>query len=265
LGGICRTGLRDQLGAKALAKRILPPDLRMWLRAQYHRFSVRPPVGAVHLGSLNRTRPISGVFGFDRGQQIDRYYIEAFLSRHAQDIKGVVLEVAEDTYTRRFGGSHVLRSEVLHREQGHPGVTIVADLAASTTSLGCEVFDCIILTQTLQFIYDLRAALASVYHALRPGGVLLATVPGISQISRFDMDRWGDYWRFTELSARRLVGEQFPATSVEVSGHGNVFAAISLLHGLAQEDVDTRKLDAVDPDYPVVLTIRAVRTNADAR
>ena len=47
---------------------------------------------------------LSRDFGFDRGTPIDRYYIESFLSTHASDIRGHVLEVADNTYTRRFGG-----------------------------------------------------------------------------------------------------------------------------------------------------------------
>ena len=38
--------------------------------------------GGLELGSLRRTTPISSSFGFDRGQPIDRYYIEDFLRRH---------------------------------------------------------------------------------------------------------------------------------------------------------------------------------------
>jgi SAM-dependent methyltransferase len=199
------------------------------------------------------------VFGYDRGEQIDRFYIEGFLAAHAQDIAGVVLEVADGTYTRRFGGVRVRRAEVLHLEPGHKGVTIVGDLSAAESPLGCNEFDCIVLTQTLQFIYELRPAIATLYRALRPGGVLLATVPGISQISRYDMDRWGDFWRFSALSTRRLLSETFPADAVEVRSYGNVLAAVALLHGLAQADIGTRKLVPNDPDYPVIIGIRAVK------
>ena len=32
---------------------------------------------------------------------------------------------------------------------------------------------------------------------LKPGRVLLTTLPGISQLCRYGMDRWGDFWRFS--------------------------------------------------------------------
>ena len=49
--------------------------------------------------------PVSRSFGFDRGTPVDRRYIEQFLARHAAAIRGDVLEVGDDGYTRRFGGA----------------------------------------------------------------------------------------------------------------------------------------------------------------
>jgi hypothetical protein len=73
------------------------------------------------------------------------------------------------------------------------------------------------------------------------------------------MDRWGDYWRFTTLSARRLFEAAFPPECVSVEAHGNVLAAAALLYGLAAEDLRTKELETDDPDYEVVITVRAVR------
>jgi len=158
---------------------------------------------------------LSRLWGFDRGLPLDRYYIERFLSAHALDIRGRVLEIQDDTYTRKFGGDRVTKSDVLHAVESNPQATIVADLTCAH-QIPSDTFDCVILTQTLQFIYDIRAAVKTLYRILKPGGVLLATVPGISQISRHDMDRWGDYWRFTILSAQRLLERAFPAANVRV-------------------------------------------------
>jgi SAM-dependent methyltransferase len=219
----------------------------------------RPPVGLVRFGSLRRVQPIGRIFGSEWGQCIDRYYIEAFLARHATDIHGHVLEVADSAYTRQFGGAHVERADVLHVSPDHPGATITADLTQNAYILPSETFDCIIFTQTLQFIYDVRAALATLYRVLKPGGVLLATCHGISQIARWDMDHWGEYWRFTSLSARKLFTEVFPDTLVTVQAHGNVLAAVAFLHGLVSEELQPEELDYFDPDYEVLITIRAVK------
>lgn len=217
-----------------------------------------PPAGVVDLGDLRRVSPISRSFGFDRGKCVDRYYIEKFLSRHASDVRGRVLEIGDDRYTRIFGGDRVLRSDVLHAVEGNPRATIVADLATGD-GLADGIFDCVIFTQTLPFIFDFRSALRHLYRILAEGGVVLATFPGISQISRYDADRWGDYWRFTSLSARRLFAEVFPPEAVEVETFGNVLAAVALLHGLAVEDVTPGELEHRDPDYEVIIAVRAVK------
>jgi len=242
---------------------MLPRGARGWIRVQQRRLSVCPPVGSVRLGSLRRLQPISRVYGFDRGLCIDRYYIDQFLSAHTPDIRGCVLEIGDDTYTRAFGGDHVSESDVLHVAEGDPKATIVADLTCAD-QIPSDVFDCIIFTQTLQFIYDMRAAIRTLHRILKPGGVLLATFPGISQISRYDMDRWGDYWRFTTLSARRLFEEVFPAGNVSVEAYGNVLAAIAFLHGLAAEELKQRELDHNDPDYEVLITVRVAKPGMES-
>jgi SAM-dependent methyltransferase len=234
-------------------------------RQAWERYTHGTAVGRVRFGSLRRLRPIGAVFGVKRGQSvdrcIDRYYITAFLARHAADIHGHVLEIADDTYTRRFGGDRVQCAEVLHAMPGNPAATIVADLT-SAPHIPSECFDCIILTQTLQYIYDVRAALRTVHRLLKPGGVVLATVPGISQTSRYDAEQWGEFWRFTTLSVRRLFGEAFPAQGLTIQGYGNVLVALSFLHGLLSEELRREELDYHDPDYELLITIRAQKLPA---
>jgi SAM-dependent methyltransferase len=212
---------------------------------------------------LRRLNPISTMFGYDRGRPIDRYYIEEdFLARHRDDVRGHVLEIGDASYTREFGGDQVAISDVLHVDEGNPQATIVADLS-SAEHIPSDTFDCIILTQTLHLIYDVRSAIQTLHRILKPEGVLLATFPGISQITR---SRWGDqwYWSFTQLSAKRLFEESFPATSVEVEAHGNVLTAISFLHGLAAEELREEELKSRTPGYEVIVTVRAVKPGAVA-
>lgn len=203
--------------------------------------------------------PVSQVFGFDRGRCIDRYYIENFLARHAEDIRGRVLEVADNTYTTRFGGNRVATSDILYVREGNPKATVVADLS-SDNAIPSDRFDCIIFTQTLQFIYNFQAAILSLHRILKADGVLLATFPGISQISRYDMERWGDYWRFTTLSAQQLFEEAFAKPDLKVEGFGNVLAANAFLHGLAAEELRREELDYRDRDYELLITVRAVKS-----
>ena len=150
-------------------------------------------MGRVRFGDLRRTTPIAREFGYQRGGPVDRYYIEGFLDEHRGDIAGRVLEIGDDGYTRRFGGARVTRADVLHVEPAAPGVTFVGALEDEAL-LPDDVFDCIILTQTLHLIFDFEAALRNVRRALVPGGVLLMTVPFISQM---DDGQWGSSWHYS--------------------------------------------------------------------
>lgn len=215
-----------------------------------------PPPRSVDLGTLRRLQPLDAGFGTGRGRPIDRHYIEGFLARQAGDVRGRVLEVADDRYTVRFGGDRVVQRDVLHAGRDNPRATLVGDLA-SGAGLPAERFDCFICTQTLQYVFPLAEAVRQIHRLLRPGGVLLLTVPGISQISPYDRDRWGEHWRFTPQAVQRLLDEAFGAAAVQVQGHGNVLAAIGFLHGLACEDLQVGELDHQDDRYPVLVTARA--------
>jgi len=218
----------------------------------------RPPPTTLETLGLTRLEPVSRTFGFDRGKPIDRWYIERFLAGHGADVRGRVLEVAESTYTDWYGGADVEHSDVLHAAKGNPHATIVGDL---TTGAGIPeaAFDCFLMTQTLPFIYDVAGAVRGAHRLLRPGGVVLATVPGMSQISREDQRDWGDWWRFTSQGARRLFADVFGADAVEVSAHGNVLAACAFLYGLAAEELTEAQLAFGDPEYELLMTVRAVR------
>lgn len=208
----------------------------------------------VRFGSLRRLEPVSREFGFDRGQPIDRYYIERFLERHAASVRGHVLEIGTGMYTKKFGGDRVAASEVLHLEEWKPGVTVVGDLTDPSLQLEDAHYDCIILTQVLHFIFDVPAALRNVNRLLRPGGALLLTEPGITAISRRDSERWGDFWRFTSQSIEGLLARELPGARCEVRADGNVLAAAAFLYGIAAGELKESELDHRDPDYEVILS-----------
>jgi SAM-dependent methyltransferase len=217
-----------------------------------------PAPGQLELGDLRRLTPLSREFGYDRGRPVDRYYIEAFLAASSPLIRGRVLEIGDRDYTERFGGDRVTRSDVLNINPGKPVTTIVADLADGQ-GIPSEAFDCVILTQTLHLLFDLRSAIATLHRILKPGGTLLLTVPGT--ISQVATDEWGAtwYWGFTELSLRRLLQEVFPAGSIELVQHGNVLVSIGFLQGMAVEEFSTAELDHRDALYPLVITARITR------
>jgi glycosyltransferase involved in cell wall biosynthesis/SAM-dependent methyltransferase len=218
-----------------------------------------PPLGRVRFGDFDRTSPISLDFGFDRGTPVDRYYIEMFLAAHSGEIRGSVLEVGDASYCRQFG-TGIVRQDVLHVATNNPAVTIVGDLSVPGV-LPKEAFDCLVVTQTLHFVYDMQAAVAEMHGALKPGGVLLLTCPGVSQVDR---GVWGStwFWSVTRPAAERMFADVFGAANVVVEARGNVYAAVCFLEGLALEEVDAAKLGVFDASYPIIVTVRARKSEA---
>ena len=238
----------ERILANLLGK--IPPEPRYRLRQRLCRLA-RP----AWLGTIRRTTPLSHHWGYDRGTPVDRYYIERFLEEHRGDIRGHVLEVRDSRYTARYGSS-IKHRDVLDIDPSNPHATLVADLTAADV-IPSDQFDCFVLTQTLQFIYDPRAALTEARRILRPGGVLLATVPALSRIDRHL--KTTDYWRFTAASCSSLFAEVFGIEQVTIRSYGNVLTAIAFLTGMAYQELSRRELEAYDEHFPVLIAVRAVK------
>ncbi|MCA1651526.1 MAG: methyltransferase domain-containing protein, partial [Acidobacteria bacterium] len=208
-------------------------------------------------GDLRRTDPMSREWGYDRGEPLDRYYIEAFLAGHSSEIRGAVLEVQEDDFTRRFGGPRVTAADIVDLDESNSRATIIADLRHATT-LRDAAYDCIILTQTLHVIDDVGAVLRECYRLLKPGGVLLATMPCASRVC-LEYGEDGDLWRMTPAGARALVERVFGAGHVQCTSYGNVLANIGFLTGAAVHELPEPELDILDPYFPALVGVRAAK------
>jgi SAM-dependent methyltransferase len=244
-------GKKVTSGLKNLIKKAIPPSGRLMIK----RLLARPRPGTLDFGSFARLKPISTDWGFDRGLPIDRFYIEKFLSTNSSAIAGHVIEIADRRYTLKFGGNRVTRSDVLHFAPGNPEATVVADLT-NAPGLPADSFDCMILTQTLNFIFDVRAALATIHRIMKPGGIVLVTVAGISQISQYDVENWGDFWRFTSYSLKRLCLEAGQWQEVDVRTWGNVLSSAGFLYGVASEELSPTDLEHSDPRYQLIISAR---------
>ncbi|MCS7007961.1 MAG: methyltransferase domain-containing protein, partial [Thermoleophilia bacterium] len=198
---------------------------------------------------MRSTLPLDPTWGAGRGTPIDRVYIARFLERHSADIRGRALEVKSPRYLSLFS-ENLDSIEILDVDATNPRATLVADLQVGA-GVPTDAFDCAIVTQVLHFIYDVPAALRTLHRALAPGGVLLATVPGITRLPHAEGERRSDLWRFTALSARCLVEDVFGSQRVQVETFGNVLAASAMLYGLAAEDLLPSELDYHDPAYEV--------------
>ncbi|HCF29840.1 MAG TPA: methyltransferase [Cyanobacteria bacterium UBA11049] len=256
---------------KQIAQQTLPVPIHNWLLAQVRAYRHNPPLGKVNFGELRRLTPIESDWGFDRSFPVHRYYLKRFLFEQAEDIRGHTLETEDGNYTHQFGRARVTKSDLLHLNEGNPYATIFGDLTCPD-QFPADTYDCVLLTQTLQLIYDLPAAVKTLYRILKPGGVVLATMPGLSrngdskpeQIADFrtcNTDNWSDYWcwSFTTVAAKRLFAEAFGAANVEVKSYGNVLSAIAALQGMATQELTASELDYCDPVYQVLITVRAVK------
>ncbi len=243
------------------ATMLLPARTRDWIRKQQRLHKLQSvPVGSVDFGGLRRLSPISAVFGKDRDLlTIERYYIEQFLQTHSADVKGRCLEMGDPAYTKKFGGAKVTQADVLNYVPGNPQATIVADLT-DAPHIPDDTFDCIIITQTLQMIFEVDKAIATLARILKPGGVVLCTSHGMTRVARREgVDDWGEYWHFTTQSKRRLFHAHFPKDHVQVSTVGNVFTCICNLHGLAASEIDPVELETHDPNYEMLVLVRAMK------
>ena len=130
--------------------------------------------------------------------------------------------------------------------------TVVGNLI-SGEGIKNNYYDAVILTQVLHVLPDMGVALKCVFDALVSGGVLLATLPTITQISRYDMDRWGDYWRVTDKAVQLLAERNIPSCNTTVTAYGNHLTAIAALTGLAAEEFKKNELEYFDPEYQILI------------
>jgi hypothetical protein len=142
---------------------------------------------------------------------------------------------------------------VVDNDPKNHDATLIIDLCAPN-ALPPTRFECIILTQTLQQVPDVQAALGNLWTALAPGGVLLLTVPALS--CAVDLDLWRFTPRALELLLRRLLPD---AAEIEVEGHGHAVTGAAFFLGLAAQDVGSARLVVDDVRYPVVSCARVRR------
>jgi len=200
------------------------------------------------------TRPISTKYGFDRGRPVDRFYIESFLKQHAPDIKGVCLEIVDSTYTKKFGGEKVERSDVLDIIK-RKTTTIHGDLRNARGLIADNTYDTIIITQTFNVIDDYQAAIKECHRILKPGGKLFVTLPTISPAWNLKINMW----RFSVVGAKYVFGKYFDQSKITISDAGNQTSVECFWLGLSVEDMKITELEKYDPNYPLIITVVATK------
>lgn len=218
------------------------------IRAPIMRF-LKPISKYVLFGRSPSLEPLSEKYGFDRGMPIDRYYIEKFLGENKQFIYGRCLEIHDNYYTLKFGGSKVTKSDVLDLYSSNRAATIYGNLK-SIPQVSDNSFDCIILTQTLGMIDDCSVALGECYRILKPGGSILFTSKAMGPV--FDSE--GSYWKFTTSGIKYLFVKYFKPENTKVSSFGNILSGQAFWVGMAREELSNEQLDFNDSRYEIVIT-----------
>jgi len=230
----------------AAIKSLLGPRWTTWART-VTRGLERPS-----WGNLRRVTPISTSYGFDRGTPIDRYYVDKFFTAQRDAITGRVLEIQTRDHTRKYGTAVTTSDTLDISPEFRP--TYQCDLARASM-VGDASYDCFVLPNTLCFLKDLDAALREARRIVRPGGTILATVPGFVPLTP-DV---ADYWHASADGWRVVASRVWPDCQTAVDAHGNCLAAAAAMYGIAAEELTNVELDAHDPRYPVLVTI-ACRT-----
>ena len=216
---------------------------------------IRRTVRPVRWGNLRRLEPVDPIWGFGRGTPVDRLYIAEFLARHAADVRGHVLEVGSDRYVREHR-ARITKVDIVDVVAENPHATIIADVA-DVNSLPAGTFDCVVITQTLQYVRDLDAAFANLWQSLAPGGVVLLSIPALAK--RDPDEGLVDRWRLLPGGLTTLLERTCPEGEVEVVGFGNVLVAAAAVFGIAAEELTPEEIAAYDAQFPILTCARLRR------
>lgn len=188
------------------------------------------------------------------GQPIHRYYLEQFIDRHRNDIKGHCLEFQDSFYSSRYGDGCISKLDIINLDDTAPEATIVADLTRNN-GLASNQFDSIICTHVLEVVEDLDRFTAELHRILKPGGVLFVAVPHIL----YNTNRCGELWRFTNLGLKKLLVKHFGEKHLTITGYGNSLTAAGDIRGLVAQRFSHRELDCYDSRYVIEVCARIIK------
>jgi SAM-dependent methyltransferase len=198
--------------------------------------------------------PLSEIWAFDRGKPIHRYYINIFLQKFIGDIQGYCLEFEKDLYTSRYGRERVKKLDILHKEEGNPKSTIIADLTKPNQIPGNQ-FDCIICTHVLHSVFELDKFVQELYRILKPKGVLLIAVPHVSMCD----PSYHEFWRFTPEGLQTVLSKVFGAENVTLQAYGNSLSTVADFRGLVVCELSQAELEYNDSRFALEVCGRAIK------
>ena len=219
---------------------------------------VQPAIRLLKPSASIPAKPISNNWGAERGTPLGRHFIDEFMKGHQSDVTGVVLEIKNKRYSDSLG-HNIERADVLDVDESNGDANIYADLAAADI-VPSDSYDCFMVNETLQFVYDLEAAAKHMHRVLKPNGVLLVSVPCTVQhdIELKDVEMW----RFTKNSCQKLFGDVFGSEQVSVECYGNFQTCTSALAGVVTEELSAEARQETSKAFVQGICVRAQKRPA---
>jgi SAM-dependent methyltransferase len=238
-----------------LVRRLAPERTNAWFKERELRNAGWVPRGEVRFGDLRRLVPIGKLFNLDRGTPIHNFYCDYFLANVAADFRGHILHVGEPDERGRAGTSVSL----FFSKMGIDSVETLSLGDLHNREPGTNHFDCIVVSDCLEYASNPDVPLELFKRLLKPGGVLLAILPGLQSGHR-QGGISNLHWHFTTHSARNLFERFFGRDNTHIRGFGNVLTAVAALHGLTAQELTSTELENHDPAYEVSIFVRAVNS-----
>jgi glycosyltransferase involved in cell wall biosynthesis len=238
-----------------LARRFLSERFNEWLKERELRRAGWMPRDSVRFGDLRKVVPIGKLFNLDRGIPIHNFYCDLYLSSVARYIQGRILHVGE-RHEKGRGGTSV--SSVLEKIGADDYESLLLEHVRGR-ELDAGQFDCIIVSDCLEYDPNPDIPLALLKRLLKPGGVLFAILPGLQSGHR--QGGIGNvHWHFTTHSARNLFERFFSRDNTYTRGFGNILTTIAALHGLTAQELTPAELENHDPAYEVSIFVQAINS-----
>lgn len=218
-----------------------------WLSA---RGLLTVPTFQMDFGDFRRHVPVCPSFGYTRGTPVDRFYLEQFVDDIRSQVVGVTLEIGGRPGNRElyefWGATEYYTMDADPRA----GADLIAD-AHDRSACKQESLDCVILFNVLEHCARPWDVVENVHHWLKKGGTVFCMVPNIQRIHRDPRD----YWRILPDALQGL----FDRFMTRVITYGSLLTSIAALSGVATEELTLAELGQVNPQYPVVSCVVAIK------
>jgi SAM-dependent methyltransferase len=132
-----------------------------------------------------------------------RFYLDSSLEKHKDLFHGRVLDIGGKKTNRR--GSFTPPSKNIKEWtflNNDPETR--PDILTNAPPIPCEdnFYDVVLLSETLEYIYDAPLLLQEIHRILKPNGTLIMSVPFLHLLHN---DHKSDYYRFTESYIKRCL------------------------------------------------------------